>query len=185
MRVTTGHSVELGGIRWPDPPIWDFRWVCWWSAGAGCVAAPVLSSLWTANRAALFYPALILCIVVGALLSPLSASFEGRRSSPALLVAMLYPLSCVVALIVESIQVEEGEGVGTFLVWGLVSVAIPPLLAFWPRWPGRALAWGGAAWATVALLTLPLYGLGVVFIPLAVSYALAAMNARRPSTDPS
>ena len=84
---------------------------------------------------------------------------------------------------IESIQVDEGQGVGTFAVWGLVLVAMPPLLAFWPRRPATALAWGSAACATLALLTLPLYGLGVVFIPLAVSYALAAKNARRPSAD--
>jgi hypothetical protein len=58
---------------------------------------------------------------------------------------------------------------------GVLAVELVPLVAVAsPRARGKVFVAAAIIAGMLALLTLPLYGVGLIFIPLAVSYAAAA-----------
>jgi hypothetical protein len=148
-----------------------------------CALAPV-AAIWTANRDAPFYPALVCLAALGAIAGVISNRLpEPSRSQlsrlpPPLIVATVYPIMVVVAIVAENWAAEESAalrsvpliGIGIlFTSIALVGRYVRPRPIRWFR------SWS-VVWIVVSVALFFFLFVGVAFIPLAVSYRFAASH---------
>lgn len=157
----------------------------WWAAGTAITVSPVLASLFTVNRSQAFWPLLIAATVAGATVgvlahrNPSTHLAERLTALPAaMLVALGYPISGGIGLGIENAG-SGRDGAATLLYLAFISVVVAfGCLCRWGPWwqPTTALRRSSWLWAALSILLLPLLGLGLFFVPLAVAYRRAAQT---------
>lgn len=153
----------------------------WWFLGCTVASAAPLAAIWTVNRNDLFWVALVLVGLGGA---AASTTIRVQTAPPgSVMFAAIYPLSIAGAIIGDSWQVDgdiEVNGAATILLVAALIGAIPVIGIMRTRpasWFVGCRNW----WTVVALLLFFVYGLGIMFIPLAVAGALSARSLTRSS----
>ena len=145
--------------------------------------------MFTVNRSQAFWPWLIAATMAGvtvgvlAHLNPSTHRTEHLAALPAaMLVALGYPISAGVGLGIENAG-SGRDGAATLLYLALISVVVAfGCLCRWGPWwqPTTALRRSSWLWMALSILLLPLLGLGLFFVPLAVAYRRAARTIGGP-----
>ena len=160
----------------------------WWAVGTVTCALPPVAAIWTANHDAPFYPALVCLAALGALAGIISHRLpEPSRSRlsrlpPPLIVATVYPMAVVVAIVAENWAEEDSAalrsvpliGIGILLTSiALVGRYVRPRPIRWFR------SWS-VVWIVASAVLFFFLFTGIAFIPLAVSYRFAASHMVEP-----
>lgn len=145
--------------------------------------------MYTVSRSQAFWPLLIVATVAGAtvgVLAHLNPSTQFARQltafPAALIVTLGYPLSAGVGLGIENVGTgEDAEATLLYLAVISVVVAFGCLCRWGPWWqPMRALGRARWLWISLSILLMPVLGLGLFFVPLAVAYHLVARTLGSP-----
>ncbi len=97
-----------------------------------------------------------------------------------------YPISLGVGLGIENAGTGD-DGAAALLYLALISAAVAVGgLCRWGAWwrPTTALRFASWLWISLSVLLLPLLGLGLFFVPLAVAYRRAARTLDQAPTKP-
>ncbi len=146
--------------------------------------------MFTVNRSQAFWPLLIVAAIAGATLGMLAHLNPSTRLTQrlaacpaAMIVALGYPISVGVGLGIENAG-TDGDVAATLLYLALISVVVTiGCLYRWGRWwqPATALRRASLFWISSSILLMPVLGLGLFFVPLAVSYRRAARTLGSPA----
>lgn len=144
----------------------------WWAIGAATIAALPLAALWTVNRDNRFWVGLVVISALGAFLA--LNPVADRLAPASVWFGVAYPIAAVFGISMEAAQQDGRLGGGAVLGWAVTLViSILPVIGrarkslLWFRW------WAVWWWVVSGALFFA-YGLGLAFVPLAVSATLTA-----------
>lgn len=159
-------------IAQPQPSVIS---VAWWALGTVVCVLPVCAALWTPNRDAAFYPAVVCGAVIGGVAGTLTHRRWLGRIPPSLLVAVIYPMALVGAVAFESRdEMTRATSIAAWILVGGSVSAIAVLVRVVSARPGSSFRRLSIVWYSLGVALLFVMGVGIVFLPLAVSYGLAA-----------
>lgn len=155
----------------------------WWSLGAACLSAPPLLAKRTSGSATLLFVLAVTAVGIAlAIGSSLGSNEMGdsakirSRVSTACVFAGLYPLAVVLGVLLAG--TDNGvESLKDRLLWiagGAVVGSVPTVGSLLLGNPSRLLRCLSWIWFGLFGLTFFVYGLGFVFLPLAISLRVAS-----------
>ncbi len=157
-----------------------------WGVAVTVLVIPTFAAIWSLNGRGRFWPATALVAVIGFGAGwwmgwrgrPLPNEFVERHRH--VLFVALYPLAVAIGVLFA----QPGFSAFNRCEWIVIAVGIGSIAVLCNAMKnGRVVLrrWGWG-WSVITVLLFPIYGLGLVFLPLAVGYRVAARHGGIDST---